>query len=79
MQDSAKIVSYMFDFKHEVEQYTGKKIDINKQIDQAQKEAKAKLDDRYIKQIKKDFHKQDKKHKHRAVWFAQCAELDIPY
>lgn len=80
--ETNKIVSYMFEFKHEVEQYTGKKIDVNKQIDQAQKEAKAKgqkIDDRYIKQIKKDFHKQDKKHKHRAVWFAQCAEWDIPY
>lgn len=32
----------MFDIKQEVEQYTGKKIDIDKQIDQAQKEAKAK-------------------------------------
>ncbi len=34
-----KIVGYMFDFKHEVEQYSGKKIDINMYIDQAQKEA----------------------------------------
>lgn len=72
----------MFDIKSEVEQYTGKEIDINKTIDQAQKEARAKgqkIDDKYIKQIKKDFGKQDKKHKHRAVWFAQCTELDIPY
>lgn len=80
--ETNKIVSYMFDFKHEVEQHTGKKIDIDKQIDQAQREAKAKgqkIDDKYIKQIKKDFHKEDKKHKHRAVWFAQCAEIDMPY
>ena len=80
--ETNKIVSYMFDIKSEVEQYTGKKIDINKTIDQAQKEARAKgekIDDKYIKQIKKDFGKQDKKHKHRAVWFAQCTELDIPY
>jgi len=80
--ETNKIVSYMFDIKSEVEQYTGNKIDINKQIDQVQKEAHAKgqkIDDKYIKQIKKDFGKQDKKHKHRAVWFTQCAELDIPY
>ena len=80
--ETNKIVGYMFDIKHEVEQYTGKKIDIDKQIDQAQREAKAKgqkIDDRYIKQIKKDFHREDKRHKHRAVWFAQCAEVDIPY
>lgn len=80
--ETNKIVSYMFDIKSEVEQYTGKKIDINKFIDQAQKEARAKgqkIDDKYIKQIKKDFGKQDKKHKHRAIWFAQCTELDIPY
>jgi hypothetical protein len=32
-----------------------------------------------LKAIKKEFHKNDKKDKHRAVWFAQCAELDIPY
>lgn len=77
-----KIIGYMFDFKHEVEQYTGKKIDINKYIDQAQKEARAKgqkIDDRYIKQIKKDFSKEDKKHKHRVAWFTQCFEVDIPY
>lgn len=32
--ETNKIVGYMFDFKSEVEQYTGQKIDINKQIDQ---------------------------------------------
>ncbi|MGK5595631.1 MAG: hypothetical protein ACSNEK_09795 [Parachlamydiaceae bacterium] len=80
--ETNKIVGYMFDFKSEVEQYTGKKIDIDKQIDQYQKDAKAngqKIDDKYIKQIKKDFKKEDKKRKHRAVWFAQCAEFNIPY
>lgn len=77
-----KIVGYMFDFKHEVEQYTGKKIDINKQLDKAQKQAKAqsqKIDDKYVKKSKKFFKKDGKKHKHRAVWFAQCAEFDVPY
>ena len=39
--ETNKIVGYTFDIKHEVEQYTGKKIDIDKQIDQAQREAKA--------------------------------------
>ena len=80
--ETNKIVGYMFDFKHEVEQFTGKKIDIDKHIEQAQKEARAngqKIDDKYIKQIKKDFRKEDKKHKHRAVWFVQCAEVDVPY
>lgn len=80
--ETNKIVGYMFDFKTEVEQYTGKKIDINKQIDIAQQEARKngqKVDDKYTKAIKKEFNKQDKKHKHRAVWFAQCAELEIPY
>lgn len=80
--ETNKIVGYMFDFKHEVEQYTGKKIDLDKSIDQAQKEAKAKgqkIDGKYIKQIKKDFRKEDKKHKHRAAWFAQCNELGILY
>ena len=80
--ETNKIVEYMFDFKHEVEQRTGKKIDINKQIDQAQQEAKAKgkkIDDKYVKQIKKNFQIEDKKHEHRAIWFAQCVEVDIPY
>lgn len=80
--ETNKIIGYMFDFKSEVEQYTGKKIDINKQIDQVKKEARAKghkIDDKYIKQIKKNFSKEDKKQKHRAVWFARCAEFDIPY
>lgn len=38
-----KIVAYMFDFKSEVEQYTDKEIDINKQIDQAQKKLAQKV------------------------------------
>ena len=81
-RDTNKIVGYMFDFKQEVEQYTGKHIDINKSIDQAEKEARAKgqkIDSKYIKAIKKEFNRNDKKHKHRALWFAQCNELDIPY
>lgn len=72
----------MFDFKQEVEQYTGKHIDINKSIDQAEKEVRAKgqkIERKYIKAIKDEFSRNDKKHKHRAVWFAQCAELDVPY
>lgn len=80
--ETNKIVSYMFDIKQEVEQYSGKKINISQQIDQVQREAKAKgqkIDERYIKQIKKWFEKEDKKHKHRSMWFAQCTELDIPY
>lgn len=80
--ETNKIIGYTFDIKQEVEQHTGKKIDIDKQIDQAQREAKAKgqkIDDRYIKQIKRDFHREDKRHKHRAVWFTQCAEANIPY
>lgn len=31
--ETNKIVGYMYDFKAEVEQYTGKKIDISKSID----------------------------------------------
>lgn len=80
--ETNKIIGYMFDIKSEVEQYTGRKLDMNSYIDQVQREAKAKgqkINDAHIKQIKKWFGKTDKKHKHRAVWFAQCAELDIPY
>ncbi|MGA8163714.1 MAG: hypothetical protein WB791_01665 [Waddliaceae bacterium] len=68
--ETNKIVRYMFDFKSEVEQYTGKKIDINKQIDEVQRQAKTqgqKIDDKYIKAIKKEFHKTDKKHKHNPM------------
>lgn len=80
--DTNKIIEYMFDIKEEVQQYTGQKLDMNKYIDQVQREAKAKghkISDAHIKQIKKWFGKTDKKHKHRSVWFAQCAEVDIPY
>lgn len=80
--ETNKIVGYMFDFKSEIEQYTGKKIDIIKSIDQAEQEAKSrgqKVDSRYLKAIKKEFDKQEKKHTHRAIWLAQCIELDIPY
>lgn len=67
--ETNKLVEYMFDVKSEVEQYTGNKIDINKQIDQAQREARAKgkrIDDRYIKQLKKEFNRLDNKRLHRA-------------
>lgn len=80
--ETNKIVGYMFDFKTEIEQYSGKKIDIDKHLDEVQRQAKAngqKIEDKHIKQIKKDFKHHDKKHKHRAVWFAQCAELNVPY
>lgn len=80
--ETNKIVGYMFEIKEQVQQYTGQKIDMNKYIDQVQREAKAKgqkINDAHIKQIKKWFGDKDKKHKHRAVWFAQCAEVDIPY
>lgn len=80
--ETNKIIHYMFGIKKEVEQYTGKKIDISKQIDEVQKQAKAKgqkIDERYIKQLKKEFERYNKKRKHRAVWFAQCVELGIPY
>lgn len=80
--ETNKIVGYMFDFKQEVEQYTGKHININEQIDAVQKKARSKgqkIDDKYLKAIQKEFDKLDKKHKHRTVWFAQCAELSIPY
>ncbi len=80
--ETNKIVGYMFDFKNEIKYYTGYEFNINKIIDQAQKEAKSrgqKVDEKYIKAIKKEFGKQNKKHKHRVVWFTQCAEVDIPY
>ncbi len=51
-RETNKLIGHMFDIKHEVEQYTGKKIDIDKQIDQVQREAQAKgqkIDNRYIK------------------------------
>lgn len=50
-RNTNKIVGYMFDFKQEVEQYTGKHIDINKSIDQVEKEARAKgqkIDGKYV-------------------------------
>ncbi|GAB4233053.1 MAG: hypothetical protein Tsb0021_11880 [Chlamydiales bacterium] len=80
--ETNKIIEYMFDIKHEVELYTGQKINLDKKIDQAQEEAKAKgqkIDNKYIKQIKKDFHREEKRYKHQALWFTKCAELDIPY
>jgi Fe2+ transport system protein B len=81
-KETNKIVSHMFDFKREIEQYTGQKIDLPLQMDAVQKEARLrglKIQDKFLKAIKKEFGKQESKHKHRAEWFAQCAELDIPY
>jgi hypothetical protein len=77
-----KIINYMFDIKSEVESFTGKKINIGKQIDEVQKLANAKgqkIDNSHIKWLKKEFQNIEKKRQHRALYMIQCIEAGIPY
>lgn len=56
-KDSNKLMEVMFDIKHEIEGYTGQKIDIEKSLDKVEKEAKTKgqkIDKNHMKVLKSD-------------------------
>lgn len=81
-KDNVKLMEVMFDIKHEIEGYTGKKIDIEKSFAQVEKEAKAKgqkIDKNHLKILKNRFKTHEKRADHKAVYMAHCMEFDIPY
>lgn len=80
--DQKKIIETLLDIKHEVEGYTGKKIDIEKELKQVEKEVAAKggkLHKNDIKKISKLIKEKEKKHNHKALFMADCIEYGIEY
>jgi hypothetical protein len=56
IKDSKKLMEVMFDIKHELEGYTGQKIDIDKHLDQVEREAKSRgfpVDKAHMKEMRK--------------------------
>jgi hypothetical protein len=81
-KESKKLMAAMFDIKHEIEGYTGQRIDIDKHLDQVEKEAKSKgmpIDKMHMKEMRKRFKKQEKRSSHKALYMASCLEYDISF
>lgn len=81
-KDSNKLTDTMFDIKNEIEGYTGQKINIERHLDQIEKEAKARgkpLDKAHMKEMRRRLKKQGKRHNHKAVYMATCLEYALPF
>ncbi|CAF24183.1 hypothetical protein [Candidatus Protochlamydia amoebophila] len=80
--EHGKLMEVMFDIKTEIEGYTGKKIDMDAQIDAIEREAKkqgAQFKKGEIKQIKKDLKKKDKKNSHKTMFLYDCNMYGIDF
>lgn len=80
--NSKKLLSVMFDLKNEICNYTGIKIDIDREIDNTVYEMKkqgTKLSSSQVKDIKKIFKEKGKKHHHKALFFADCMNYGIDF
>jgi hypothetical protein len=80
--DSKKLIETMLDMKHETEGYTGQKIDINKSLDQVEREIKhkgSKISNAEIKAIRKIIKDNEKKHNHKAIYMTACMESGVEY
>jgi hypothetical protein len=80
--ESKKLIDTMFDLKMEIESYSGKKIDLNKQLDVVEKEIKkngGKLLKGEMKAIRKILDKKQKRIEHKAMYMEICQEHNIPY
>lgn len=81
-KNSNKLMEIAFDIKHEVEAYTGQKIDIDYYLDKIESEAKSKgqpVDKVHMKEMRKRFKKQEKRANHKAMYMATCMEHDLSY
>lgn len=80
--ESGKMIEVMLEIKTEVEAYKGKKIDIESQLDQIEKDAikqGAKFKKGEMKQIRSLLKKNEKKHNHKTLYLAECDMHDIPF
>ncbi len=81
-EESKKLIDTMLEMKFEIEGYTGKKIDIDKQIDQAEREIKAqggKLKKDQLKGFRKYVKNKEKRQQHRAMYIADSMIYGFPY
>lgn len=78
--DCDKLLETMIDLKIEVEGYTGKKINLDKELSQIEKDIKAgggKLEKDEMKRIRKIIKQKEKRVSHKAMYMASCLELDL--
>lgn len=81
-KNSQKLNEVMWDIKHEIEGYTGKKIKIDQQLDRIEKEAKSRgqpIDKAYMAEMRKRFKEQEKRFNYKAMYMAMCIEHDLSY
>lgn len=81
-KDGKKLMEAMFDIKHEVEGYMGQKIEIDKCLDQLEKEVQSRgqsIDKAHMKEMRKRFKKKEKRLSHKALYMAECLEYNIPF
>lgn len=80
--DSEKLLEAMFELKMEIEGYTGKKIDLDKSLDQVERDVKSKggkVDKSVMKKVRKDLKKHEKRFNHKALYTSNCIEFNLPY
>lgn len=81
-KDSKKLTEVMFDIKNEIEGYTGKKINLEHQLNQIEKEANLRgknVDKVHMKEIRRRLKKQEKRHNRKAEYMATCLEYELPF
>ncbi len=82
LNDTKKLLEVMLDMKHETEGYTGQKIDLNKSLDQVEREIRSKggkISKSEMKALRKVVKDTDKKHNHKALYMGACMESGAEY
>ena len=80
--ESKKLIEVMLEIKTEVEAYTGKRVDIEAQLNQIEMQAiknGARFKRGEMNQIRNMLKKCENKQHHRAVYLAECNMYDISY
>lgn len=80
--DSTKLIEAMIEIKQQVEGYTGKKIDLDKQLDHVEKEMKkggAKVSSSEMKQVRKLIKHKEKRAMHKEMYLADCIVCGMEY
>lgn len=81
-KNQRKLTDVMFELKREIEGYTGQKIDLSKNLDQVEKEARARgrpVDKKYMNEMRRRLNKEERRHAHKAIYMASCIEYGLPY
>lgn len=81
-RDANKLLETMIELKVEVESYTGKKINLEKHLDQIEQDIKndgGKLKKDEFKKIRKIIKDKEKRSDHKAMYMADCMAYGIEY